>query len=430
MNEREDFSAVSSQQAKRTLLATFTYHSLSIEEQLSVSERLTSAYLRAFSKQHQVDPDQALQSLEDDGLAAEFLNQLAFPKFVGDLIDGLFEAAVQSSLEQMEAYLGLMKACTGSLSKFASEIDDRAAADYLEALFRMADPEFGRTEALPPKPRKSQLKAAKLVLAGEQRRLLRQVVLIGIARLFVDRRPAKTQIFLGIRAERDAFDLNLREKIIDAFPSLPRPRPAEEGARGFGLTPGTAAAVSSGELSGAGWVARFPGSNSVEVLEAEFRNHVRRFMAALKAARAGVVVNSTFRPPERAYLMHWSWKIVNGLSTGQDVPPLTGVAIAWWHGNLSDTKRGAQEMVDGYGIGHLKVAPALASRHTQRRAIDMKITWEGSLKIKRADGKTVAIASLPKNGANQELIQVGSTYQVFHLQPPEKDVPHWSTDGR
>jgi hypothetical protein len=128
--------------------------------------------------------------------------------------------------------------------------------------------------------------------------------------------------------------------------------------------------------------------------------------------------------------MHWSWKIVNGLSTGQDVPLLPGVAIIWWHGNVADTKRGAQEMVDGYGIGHLKVAPALASRHTQRRAIDLKISWTGRLRIRRADGKLAAIASEPRNGANRELIQVGGTYNVFHLQPPEKDVPHWSTDGR
>jgi hypothetical protein len=175
---------------------------------------------------------------------------------------------------------------------------------------------------------------------------------------------------------------------------------------------------------------RFPGSNQVIDLEPIFRNNVNRFLAALRVAKALLKISSTFRPPERAYLMHWSWKIARGIETGKNIPAKPGVNIIWWHGNQSDTKRAAQQMVNGYGIGHLGVAPALNSRHTERKAIDMRISWNGTLLIKRANGQMVAITTPPKDGTNAQLIDVGKTYNVIHFLNVMKDAPHWSTDGR
>ena len=34
-----------------------------------------------------------------------------------------------------------------------------------------------------------------------------------------------------------------------------------------------------------------------------------------------------------------------------------GVNINWWHGDAAKSKQAAQEMVDGYGINNLGVAP-------------------------------------------------------------------------
>ncbi|EGT4328310.1 peptidoglycan-binding domain-containing protein, partial [Cronobacter sakazakii] len=87
------------------------------------------------------------------------------------------------------------------------------------------------------------------------------------------------------------------------------------------------------ELSGAAWVNKFQGSASTETLSYPFRTNVEQFLAALRQAGAVVTIAATLRPPERAYLMHWCWKISRGLVKASDVPPMAGVDIEWDHGN-------------------------------------------------------------------------------------------------
>lgn len=410
MSNRKETNSVPKLQTERVLLATPAFGKLPPDAQLAIRQKLVTAYAEALSRQSKFDADEAIQTLQDDGLAAEFLNQLAFPKFVADLLKGVFDANLRAMLKQTEAYIELMKASSSSLARLANEINDKVASKYLE--------EIGFTSA---PYSKIELKAARLSLAAQQRRLLRQTVLIGIARFLVKPHTSVSKAFLGINPERDATNLKLREKLIRA---LQGPKP-KQGTQSFSVE-----AIAAGELSGAAWVRRFPGSTSVNDLELAFRANVSRFLSALQTAGATLRITSTFRPPERAYMMHFAWKIVRGLIAPKDVPPKPGVAIIWDHGDFAASKRGAQEMVDGFGLGHLNVAPALNSRHTERKAIDVKIAWNGTLTIRRADGQSVTIPSEPRNGINPDLMKVGATYNVIHFHNPPKDVPHWSTDGR
>lgn len=414
MNSRKEINAVSKRQAERVLLAAPAFNKLLPDAQQMVRQRLIDAYAEAFAQQANFDADEAIQTLQDDGLAAEFLNQLAFPKFVADLMKGVFDANVRATIKQMQAYAELMKACQLPFARLADSIGDKAASKYLDAIGYVTPP-YSKVE----------LKAARLLLASQQRRLLRQTVLIGLARVLTDSRTSASKTFLGLNAERDPGNLALREKIIRA---LQGPKPKGQ-TLSFDLA-AAAAAAPAGQVSGAIWVQRFPGSTSVNDLEPTFRNNVNRFLAALRAAGANLRINSTFRPPERAYMMHFAWSIVRGLVAPNQVPAMPGVAILWDHGDAAASLRGAQQMVDGFGLGHLNVAPALNSRHTERKAIDVKILWNGTLTIKRADGQAVTIASEPRNGINPDLMKVGATYNVIHFFRPAKDVPHWSTDGR
>ncbi len=410
MSSPKEANEVSKLQTERVLQAAPAFGKKSPETQLAIRQTLMDAYIEALSRQKNFDADEAIQTLQDDGLAAEFLNQLAFPKFVADLLKGVFDANLRATLKQTKAYIELMKACSSPLSRLANTISDKAASKYLEEIGFATTP-YSKIE----------LKAARLSLATQQRRLLRQAVLIAIARFLVNPHTSVTKAFLGINAERDAANLALRDKIIRALQG-PKPKQATQSFS-FGAT-------AAGELSGAVWVQRFPGSTSVNDLEPVFRANVSRFLAALQAANATLRITSTFRPPERAYMMHFAWKIVRGLIAPKDVPSHPGVAIIWDHGEDAASKRGAQAMVDGFGLGHLKVAPALNSRHTERKALDVKIAWNGTLTIRRADGQTVTITSAPRDGINPDLIKVGATYNVLHFHNPPKDAPHWSTDGR
>lgn len=182
-------------------------------------------------------------------------------------------------------------------------------------------------------------------------------------------------------------------------------------------------------LSGVQWVNQFPTSKSTVDLAQPFRGNVERFIAALRAAGAMVDVEATLRPPERAYLMHYSFRIAReGLDPSQ-VPGMTGVDIQWVHKDTSGTpdltasRRAATAMVQAYGIAF---KPALNSHHTRGIAIDMAIAWNGNLTITNGQGQSITITTLPHHGDNTTLHQVGASYGVIKLR---SDPPHWSADG-
>jgi hypothetical protein len=182
-------------------------------------------------------------------------------------------------------------------------------------------------------------------------------------------------------------------------------------------------------LSGKDWVAKFPTSRSVDDLEPTFQANVKKFLNALATAGATVVINATYRPKERAYLMHYAFRIARQGLSPLDVPVKAGVDIQWVHRtasgkvDLAASRNAAEEMVLGYDIAF---KPALNSNHTLKLAIDMTISWSGDLKIADAAGKVVTIAS-PRTGQNSQLVKVGASYKVIKLI---SDPPHWSANGR
>jgi hypothetical protein len=183
------------------------------------------------------------------------------------------------------------------------------------------------------------------------------------------------------------------------------------------------------ELSGVAWVDRFPTSKATNTLADGFRQNCDAFLAALDNAGATVSISATLRPPERAYLMHWSFAINAGEVEPADVPPQPGVDIDWVHRKSNGTpdiaasRAAAAAMVHGYGIAF---EPSLKSLHIFGKAIDMSIGWNGTLKIKQKSGTNKSIASQPRSGLNHDLWAVGATYGVIKLP---SDPPHWSNTG-
>ncbi|NEW05753.1 hypothetical protein GK047_06935 [Paenibacillus sp. SYP-B3998] len=177
-------------------------------------------------------------------------------------------------------------------------------------------------------------------------------------------------------------------------------------------------------VSGKRWVQEFPGSSSVSDLSSTFKPKVEKFVKAMKDAGISVTINATLRPKERAYLMHYSFKIANGQISPKNVPALAGVNITWLHSqddaSFTKSKAGAKEMVSAYGI---VAAPALDSDHIRGNAIDMNSPVTKSTTIKKADGTNTTITSY------DGLVAVGKTYGVYHLLPVASDPVHWSSDA-
>lgn len=189
------------------------------------------------------------------------------------------------------------------------------------------------------------------------------------------------------------------------------------------------------ELSGAQWVRRYSGSSALRDLRGTFRYKAEAFVDALRAAGATVAISATYRPPKRAYLMHWAWRIVKRNLDPNTVPSLDGVDIKWMHdgpdGKYSREASiaAARQMVAGFDMQSLGVAPALQSRHTLGYGIDMNIRWTGVLVIADADGNMIKIDTLPRSGMNRQLHRVGASYGVIKYNRTGRDEPHWSDNG-
>ncbi|MCG2586791.1 hypothetical protein [Massilia sp. TS11] len=190
------------------------------------------------------------------------------------------------------------------------------------------------------------------------------------------------------------------------------------------------------ELSGEAWVARWPGSSALDDLAPGFRAAARAFLAALQAAGVQVLVSATYRPPERAWLMHWSYAIVRLRQDPRTVPARAGVPIDWVHhdeaGAYSWARSfmAARAMVRGYDIVDLDTAPAIDSRHTAGCAIDMSLAWHGDLLLRDAGGRAVRVVGAPRDGMHPRLAEVGRSYGLIKFSGGAADRPHWSDNGR
>lgn len=180
-------------------------------------------------------------------------------------------------------------------------------------------------------------------------------------------------------------------------------------------------------LSGKAWFdanqADYPNSSDVADLSPAFGAHVREFVAALQKGGAHVSVSSTLRNKNRAFIMHWAWKVAHGKVKPGKVPVNPEVDIEWDHGDDKASRKAAAEMVAAF---HIKYAPSLTSNHIVGKAIDMDITWTGPITVKDHAGKDVKVDK-PRTGAgNAALHKVGASYGVKKLST---DPPHWSIDG-
>ena len=83
-------------------------------------------------QQQQQRPSRA-QFVEDAGEAyAKTVERINFPKFVGGLIDGVFNSIVTTSIKQMEAYAEMVKNVSKSVDQYMKDnVSENHARDYL-----------------------------------------------------------------------------------------------------------------------------------------------------------------------------------------------------------------------------------------------------------------------------------------------------------
>lgn len=105
-----------------------------------------------------------------------FVREVDFPAFVRDLIKGTFEAIVDASIEQMEAYAELVAAVARNVDRFLEEnVSDHDARAWLDRTLPGIDRGGEATAALA-------LDAARRNTAKQRQQLLATMVLMGVNR--------------------------------------------------------------------------------------------------------------------------------------------------------------------------------------------------------------------------------------------------------
>jgi len=141
-----------------------------------------------------------------------------------------------------------------------------------------------------------------------------------------------------------------------------------------------AAADIADRLSGAAWwyanQARYPNSNPLDDLAADFRRNAKRFVGALRAGGTSGRVSATLRNRIRAHLMHYSWRVARNQIAPADVPDIDGCDIIWDHGDPARSRAAAVEMVRLFRI---VFKPSLTANHIQGTAVDMTIERPAAL---------------------------------------------------
>ncbi len=224
------------QQAREALALSATFANMPREEQLGIYSDLVKSNYENLAKQSGLSaalatPKKASDMIDDarhlnrridqaGDLAGDFIQNVDFPKFVRDLLKGVFDANLEVTIKQMEAYTNLMKAATASISKFVNAIDDTAAFGYLaennsdDFSFDFDDnekDEDGNPKAILTDKQgnkldvgdnevKAKIMDAKIAMAKEQRALLRETILMGVTRLVVERGNVKASVLFDIKA--------------------------------------------------------------------------------------------------------------------------------------------------------------------------------------------------------------------------------------
>ncbi|MCH2002093.1 M15 family metallopeptidase [Acinetobacter seifertii] len=176
------------------------------------------------------------------------------------------------------------------------------------------------------------------------------------------------------------------------------------------------------KFSGVDWCSLFLQSNSLSDLAEPFRTNATKFINGMKNAGIGVVINTTWRPDKRSYLMYYSTAIARGEIAVDKVPRFPGVNIDWTHnGNKTEAVKAAKAMYQKYGIGKNPVGKPGSSNHNSKMAVDMRISnYVGKVVV--IDGESTKITSWAT------LTQLGKKHGVIWYG--SKDTPHWSHTGR
>jgi hypothetical protein len=157
----------------------------------------------------------------DTAAFKELVDSVDFPKFVADLLKAVFDANLKVMKQQTDSYIKLMKEATKSSADFIKKVKDE------ESFARLAEKKGDKYNVISEKqpdgssklaltnpegekidPEDSEVKKhileAKIEMAKEHRAALREVILMGVTRLVVEKGEIDASVEFTIHANRES----------------------------------------------------------------------------------------------------------------------------------------------------------------------------------------------------------------------------------
>ena len=149
----------------------------------------------------------------------ELVDSVDFPQFVADLLKAVFDANLKVMKQQTDAYIALMKEATKSTADFIKQIkDDESFARLAEnksdqynlsmetaedgsMKLGLTDPSGGAVDPGDAEVKKA-IMETKIAMAQEHRAALREVLLMGVTRLVVEKGTIEAGVEFQITANR------------------------------------------------------------------------------------------------------------------------------------------------------------------------------------------------------------------------------------
>ncbi len=149
----------------------------------------------------------------------DLVDSVDFPKFVADLLKAVFDANISVMKQQTDTYIKLMREATKGVADFVKKVKDDDTFAYLAetrgdqfniSLEKEADgsqkmtltnPE-GESVDMEDNEVKAKIMEAKIAMAKEHRAALREVILMGVTRLVVEKGEIEAAVEFRITANR------------------------------------------------------------------------------------------------------------------------------------------------------------------------------------------------------------------------------------
>lgn len=220
--------------ARDVLRDSTVFHSMSVDEQKGIYLSLVQEYIDKERDKFGLAKSMATDSGKDmgyDGYKAgfkddtrsfkELVDSVDFPKFVADLLKAVFDANLSVMKQQTDSYIKLMKEATKSSADFLKQVkDDDTFAKLAESkgdkynVVTEKAPDGGSKLALTtPDGEKHDLEdaevkrdilEAKIMMAKEHRAALREVLLMGVTRLVVEKGEIEASVDFSVTASRNS----------------------------------------------------------------------------------------------------------------------------------------------------------------------------------------------------------------------------------